>query len=198
MEICKKFSVEGAHIVRGCSTHRCSHSMHAHGAQIDVYLSSDKLDNGAMICDFGLMKTNIKMFIDSFDHCFAIWEKDDEKFKDFVKEYNDRWIELPISPSAEGLSLLMVYFINKILKATKFNNGEGNVVCTKVTWHETTTGSATAFLHDLNMLPAKLPCTFSEGVVRDWSEEMVEFITDMLLLNKGEYFINPAIEQQVK
>lgn len=151
-----------------------------------------------MLMDFGLMKTNVKMFIDSFDHCMVFWEKDDEKFKDFAKEHNDRWIELPVSPSAEGLSLLMVYFINRILKATKFNNGEGEIMCNKVTWHETTTGSATAGLEDLYMITKKPSCTFSEGVTRDWSEEMKEFIRDMLLLNKGEYFINPVIEQQVK
>ena len=200
MKIRKLFNVEAAqHVVRNATSYRCSHSVHNHGAIVEIFLTSDKLDNGQMIVDFGLLKTNVKAFIDSFDHCMTFWNQDNSQYINDMKKWNDRWIELPINPTAEALALYMLYMINKIIKATEFNNGEGEVVCSDVIYHETTTGYAHATLSDLHLLPKNLSTTFSQGVRREWPSDLNHFITEFGTVHPDKlYFINPKINQQVK
>lgn len=194
MEIRKLFNVEAAqHVVRNATSYRCSHSVHNHGAIIEVFLTSNKLDNGGMIVDFGILKGAIKQWIDSFDHCMCFWNKDNEEYKSDMKKWNDRWIELPINPSAENLALYICFMVNKILEATEFNNGEGNVVCSKVIYHETSTGYAEAKITDFHLLPTDLNTTYSQGVTEDWSADLYEFIFNIPGI---KYFINPKVEKQ--
>lgn len=193
MQIRKLFKGEGAHIVRNCSTNRCKKSIHGHSFQIEIFLTSDKLDNGGMIVDFSLIKKNIGQWIDSFDHCMLLWQKDNLEYKENIKKWCDRWIELPVSPSAENLALYICFMVNKILKATEFNNGEGNVRCSKVIYHETSTGYAEAELTDFYLLPTDLSTTYSQGVTEDWSADLYEFIFNIPGI---KYFINPKVEKQ--
>ena len=102
MKIRKEFRVESAHIVRNCTSHRCSHSIHGHSAKIEVMLEGNKLDNAGMLYDFGLMKGTVKEFIDSMDHCYILCSEDSNEFKDFIKKTCDRWIEVPFNPSHDG------------------------------------------------------------------------------------------------
>lgn len=46
MLIRKKYTFEGAHIVRNCSSDRCKKSIHGHSYIVEVLFTSDKLDNG--------------------------------------------------------------------------------------------------------------------------------------------------------
>lgn len=85
MQIRKLFKGEGAHIVRNCSTNRCKKSIHGHSFQIEIFLTSDKLDNGGMIVDFSLIKKSIGQWIDSFDHCMLLWRNDNPEYKEDVK-----------------------------------------------------------------------------------------------------------------
>lgn len=204
MEIRKLFKIEAAqHIVRNCTSERCSHSVHNHGAIVEIFFTADHLDNAQMILDFGLTKKSIKDFVDSFDHCMVFWDKDNPEYIQDMKKWCDRWIELPINPTAEMLAIYFCYMINKILYNTKFNNGEGNVTCSRVIYHETSTGCAIATPDDVRFLSELQPKhigEFSEGVVQDWSKELKEFIHDLNRndLYKSAYFINPIVEQQVK
>lgn len=202
MEIRKLFNVEAAqHVVRNATSHRCSHSVHNHGAIVEVFLTSDKLDNGGMIVDFGILKGTIKQWIDSFDHCMCFWNKDNEEYKFDMKKWNDRWIELPINPTAENLALYMCSIINRIIKATRFNNGEGNVICCKVRYHETSTGYAEATIDDLHLLPDDLTTDYSVGVTNDWSIELFNWYLDGRHQKNNpetKWFENPKVEQQVK
>lgn len=198
MIIRKQFDVEMSHRVVNCSTERCKFSVHGHHSVIEVFITSDKLDNGAMLLDFGLMKKGIKTFIDSFDHCHVLWDKDHDAYKNAIKEINDRWIELPMSPSAESLSLICLYVINKILEATEFNNGEGEVKCVKVIWHETPTGYAEASLEDLKWIPEDFSMEFSAGVYKDWPADFFHFMKNWgEVLPEKKYFINPKVSIQV-
>ena len=64
IEIRKEFTFNNAHIVRNCSSDRCKYTAHAHTYRVEVFLKSDKLDNGYMAVDFGLLKgTNPSRFI---------------------------------------------------------------------------------------------------------------------------------------
>ena len=196
MDIRKEFRVESAHIVRNCTSHRCSHSIHGHSAVIEVFLESDKLDNAQMVYDFGLMKGTVKEFIDSMDHCYLLCANDKPEFREFIKQNCDRWIEFPFNPSAEMLSMYILNNIQKILDRTVKNNGEDPFLRVKaVRYHETTTGWAEASQGDLVHL--YLPITrdktvwYSPGVVNDWSDDLKEIMINDNLVE------NPVVKQQI-
>ena len=192
MKIRKEFRVESAHIVRNCTSHRCSHSIHGHSAVIEVFLESTCLDNAGMVYDFGLMKGTVKSFIDSMDHCYILCDKDDPEFRDFIKKTCDRWIELPFNPSAECLSMFVMWGVNLILANTRTSNGESlDLRCTGVRYHETTTGWAECNQNDLGILwQWGDQIKFSDGVVRDWSNDLKDVMN-------GKLIDNPIVKQQI-
>ena len=194
MIIRKRFKVESSHKVLQASSYRCSHSYHGHSAVIDAFFEGRQLDNAQMLMDFGLMKETIGPWIDSMDHCHIIWDKDDPESIEFFKKHNDRYIIIPFNPSAEMLSIFIMHYINKILDNTQFNNGEGHVHCVNVEYNETVTGMARCDEMDeeINWNPKwDNEIVFSEGVKRDWSKSLRDFI------ETGKYIINPTIEQQI-
>lgn len=185
MVIRKLYKFEGAHIVRNCSSDRCSKSIHGHSYQAEVFLSANHLDKGQMIYDFGLMKNEIKDFIDSFDHTYVFWAGESERFKNNIKSMSDRWIELPVSPTAECLSLVFLDIINDILHSSKMKNGEGDVYANSVRIHETDTGYAEAFPADLPMLDDitggydQRRVVFSQAIREEWKTDYLKKINDL-------------------
>ncbi|QZE15170.1 6-pyruvoyl tetrahydropterin synthase family protein [Halosquirtibacter laminarini] len=168
MNITKIFRFEGAHIVRGCSSVRCRENIHGHSYRVEVSLESDRLDNGFMVMDFSLL-SKVKVLIDSFDHSYSVWDKESEEFMQMVDTFNKRHVTMPISPSAEGYSLLLFYVIDRIIKNTSFANNEGHVQLFSVKVHETETGSATCFAKDMEMVFFDLnDLKFSEGIQKEW------------------------------
>jgi len=196
MEIRKEFKFEVAHIVRNCTSGRCSHSIHGHSVILEVFFTSDKLDNGQMIMDFGLMKDNIKDFIDGFDHCLVAWDKDSD-LVDIAKKYSDRHIILPINTSAEAQAIFFVKVLNDMLRVTLFNNGEGNVKVSRVKYHETRTGYAQATIDDLHLLDIDYDkCIFSEQIKNEWGYNIFGKMVEGIKENK-KIFINPVVIKQV-
>lgn len=194
MVIRKEFRVESAHIVRNCTSHRCSHSIHGHSAVIEVMLEGNKLDNAGMLYDFGLLKGTVKQFIDSMDHCYILCDKDSDEFKSFIKSNCDRWIEVPFNPSAECLSMYLHDGIQTIIKHTRFANGEDTELAVKsVRYHETTTGWAEATADDVYNLwrPEWATITYSKGVTKDWSDDL-----KTIMFNRKPVY-NPTIPQQI-
>lgn len=193
MIIRKKYEVESAHIVRNCTSERCSHSIHGHSAVIEVFLESKQLDNAQMVYDFGLMKGTIKQFIDSMDHCYLLCTHDNEDFKNFIKNSCDRWIELPFNPSAEMLSLFVFNFVTRILDCTQTNNGEGDIKVKAVRYSETTTGYAECDAYDWQRLYCNKydDIVFSNGVIKDWGQDL------LTILSNNSTIQNPTIEQQI-
>lgn len=197
MVIRKEFRVESAHIVRNCTSERCSHSIHGHSAVIEVFLESHKLDNAQMVYDFGLMKGTVKQFIDSMDHCTLICASDSPEYKRAIKENSDRWIEFPFNPSAEMLSMYILNNVQRIIDRTQKNNGEAvGLKVNAVRYHETTTGWAMADHQDLAEL--YLPITkgkqvfYSPAVIKDWGKDLKE------VMFKEGMAINPVVKQQIK
>jgi len=197
MVIRKLFKYEGAHIVRNCTSERCSKSIHGHSYKIEIFFTSNKLDNGMMIYDFGLMKGTIKDIIDSFDHAVIVWDKDKE-LVEVAKNTSDRHIILPISSSAEAQSIILFKIIKEILKHTEMNNGEGKVKLKAVRIHETDTGYAEASKKDLKLLDIDLKdIVFSQGIKNEWKDPaMWDKLLSVLGTDK-KIFINPEIEKQV-
>ena len=148
MLIRKLFKFENAHIVRDCSTRRCSENIHGHSYKVEVLLESNYLDNGQMVYDFGLTKLYIKTLIDSFDHAITLWSGDDAAYLEAMKRHSSRWIELPVSPSAEQFARVFFLMIEKVLASTQKRNGEKEVKLHSVIVHETDTGYAQAFEAD--------------------------------------------------
>jgi 6-pyruvoyltetrahydropterin/6-carboxytetrahydropterin synthase len=171
MIIRKLFKFEGAHIVRNCSSQRCRENIHGHSYVVEVFISSDKLDKGYMVMDFVLLD-KVKELVDSFDHSYSLWNTEDKELKDFVYKYNSRVAEIPVSPSAEGYALLLLYVIDKILENTEKQNAEGNVKLSSVRVHETSTGYAEAFREDLKIVDFNLDdIVFSEAVQSEWKNK---------------------------
>ncbi|MRJ06326.1 MAG: 6-carboxytetrahydropterin synthase QueD [Epsilonproteobacteria bacterium] len=193
MIIRKLFKFENAHIVRHCSTRRCSRNIHGHSYKVEIKLSSNFLDNGQMVYDFGLMKGTIKDFIDSFDHAITLWEGDSLEYREFAKKFSERWIELPVNPSAEQFSRLFFLGIDKILSQTQFQNGEREVKLHSVIVHETDTGYAECFREDaynfqgMGELPLER-VKFSPQIRREWKNP--DWWEQLL---RGEPFINPRL-----
>jgi 6-pyruvoyltetrahydropterin/6-carboxytetrahydropterin synthase len=175
MLIRKLFKFENAHIVRDCTTQRCSENIHGHSYKIEVLLESNYLDDGQMVYDFGLTKRSIKEMIDSFDHAITLWSRDDTKYIEAMKTYSNRWVELPVSPSAEQFSRVIYLIVERILECTHMRNGEREVKLHSIIVHETETGYAQGFKEDAHsklMGEIKLEdISFSQQVQSEWSDE---------------------------
>ncbi len=197
MRIRKLFKFENAHIVRNCSSDRCKRSIHGHSYQIELILQADRLDNGQMVYDFGLLKSTIKDMIDSFDHAICFWNKDDPEYIAMCKQFSARWISLPVSPSAEQFSRVIFFWAQSILNQTKTMNGEADVRVYSVIAHETATGYAQCFAEDIdNEHMGVLTLSdfeFSVQVKSEWGDPTMY---DKLLA--GETFVNPVVKLQVK
>lgn len=196
MLIRKKFSFENAHVVRNCTSDRCSRSIHGHSYKVEVLLEAHALDNGQMIYDFGLMKGTIKDIIDSFDHAIAFWDKDLAGYIESCKTYSARWISLPVSPSAEQFSRLIFVLVDAILQNTVMNNNEPEVTLHSIIVHETDTGYAQAFRADasnprMGLIPLE-QIVFSKQICSEWHDPQMY----QKLLNR-EPFVNPQARQQV-
>ena len=144
-----------------------------------------------MIYDFGLMKQNMKVLIDSFDHSIAIWNRDTKEYINDMKQHSHRWVELPVSPSAEQFSRVIFVLIDRLLKLTSTLNGEKEVKLNSVIVHETQTGYAQCFYDDAyskNMGIINLDAIiFSDEIVNHWEDS--ELFTK---LKRGDNFINPT------
>jgi 6-pyruvoyltetrahydropterin/6-carboxytetrahydropterin synthase len=174
MLIRKLFKFENAHIVRDCSTQRCSENIHGHSYKVEVLLESNYLDDGQMVYDFGLTKLYIKELIDSFDHAITLWGKDDKDYIAAMKKYSNRWIELPVSPSAEQFSRVIYLMVERVLACTDMQNGEREVKLHSIIVHETETGYAQGFREDAHSeLMGKIQLEdiiFSPQVKNEWSD----------------------------
>lgn len=195
MRIVKEFEVESAHIVRNCTSTRCSHSIHGHSAKIEICLESVMgLDNAQMVYDFGLLKGTVKQFIDSMDHCYLLCDKDRKDFQGFIKDSCDRYIVLPFNPSAEMLSVFIHRYVQRILNNTVKRNGEMPINVVWVKYHETRTGYAESSPGDVDLLWNANwdgEIVFSEGVRADWDDDLYRFIFG------DSNIYNPKVEKQI-
>jgi len=192
MIIRKLFKFENAHIVRGCSTKRCRENIHGHSYKVEVLLESNYLDNGQMIYDFGLMKAHIKDLIDSFDHAIALWSKDDIGYINSMKKNSNRWVQLPVSPSAEQFSRVIFLMVERLLQCTDMQNGEREVKLNSIIVHETETGYAQCFNFDAkSAVMGEIileDIIFSEQILLEWNDKKLW----QKLLNM-ENIVNPKV-----
>ena len=191
MIIRKLFKFENAHVVRGCSTVKCRSSLHGHSYRVELLFESNFLDNGQMVYDFGLMKQNMKDLIESFDHGVSLWSGDDASYLQDMKKHSTRWLELPVSPSAEQISRVLYVMIDKLLQLTSTVNGEKEVKLNSVIVHETQTGYAQCFKEDAYSTQMGVinlqDIVFSEAVLDDFKDSQL-----FEKMKRDEKFINPT------
>lgn len=177
MLIRKLFKFENAHIVRNCTTKRCSENIHGHSYKIEVLLESNYLDNGDMVYDFGLTKLYIKELIDSFDHGITLWAGDDIEYIKAMQKHSNRWIVLPVSPSAEQFARVIYLMVERVLECTNMQNGEREVKLHSIIVHETDTGYAQGFKDDAHSPLMGIinlsDIEFSPQVIKEWSDVML-------------------------
>jgi 6-pyruvoyltetrahydropterin/6-carboxytetrahydropterin synthase len=174
MIIRKQFKFENAHVVRNCSTRRCALSLHGHSYRVELLLTAARLDNAGMILDFGLLKGAIKELIDSWDHAACFWDRDDPEYIAFIKRHSERWVSMPVNPSAEQFSRVFFVMVDAVLAATEFNNGEDGVALDSVIVHETDSGYAQCWRGDafdpvMGGAIALDQIVFSDCVREEWS-----------------------------
>lgn len=189
MIIRKLFTFENAHIVRGCSTQKCSQNIHGHSYRVEVLLESNYLDNGQMVYDFGLTKRYIKELIDAFDHSITLWSGDNLVYIEDMKKHSARWVELPVSPSAEQFSRVIYLLVERVLSCTGMVNGERNVTLHSIIVHETQTGYAQGFKEDAYSermgIISLTDITFSKQIQIEWSNPNLwnELLAEKLMVN---------------
>jgi 6-pyruvoyltetrahydropterin/6-carboxytetrahydropterin synthase len=174
MIIRKLYKFEASHIVRNCSSDRCKYSVHGHSFKCEVLLSADRLDDGQMVYDFGLLKGTVKDFLDAFDHAALFWERERPAYKKAMKTESRRWVELPVSPTAEQLSRVIFVSVQAILDATERANGDEAARMHSVILHETDTGCAQCFREDaysdaMGAIDLRR-VVFSPQVKREWRD----------------------------
>ena len=144
-----------------------------------------------MIYDFGLMKSGIKDIIDSFDHAITLYDQEPASYINDMKKHSKRWIQLPVSPSAEQFSRVFFLLIERLLAQTVTQNGEKEVKLYSIIVHETKTGYAQCFYEDAHSALMGVidleNIIFSPQIQNEWSDER---LYEKLL--KGADFINPA------
>jgi 6-pyruvoyltetrahydropterin/6-carboxytetrahydropterin synthase len=190
MLIRRLFRFENTHIVRLCSSKKCRSSIHGHSYRAELLLCSESCDDAQLVYDFGVMKAQMKDLIESFDHSITLWSTDEEGYLAAMKKYSERWVELPVNPTAEQFARVIFVMVDMLLALTVFSNGEGKVKLDSVIVHETDNGYAKADWNDaysegLGLIdPTKI--VFSDAVREDWSEE--DLWQKML---DGKNFTNP-------
>jgi len=192
MIIRKLYKFENAHIVRKCTSRRCSRSLHGHSYKVELFFTAPLLDRGEMVYDFGLTKGMIKDFIDAFDHAITLWSGDDPDYLQDMKKWSERWVELPVNPSAEQFARTFFLIIDRVLQQTDMVNGESNVTLDSVIVHETETGYAKADRNDAyNEAMGRIDLKkiiFSDQVKAEWKNpKMFEELLE------GKRFVNPSI-----
>ncbi|PAF47693.1 hypothetical protein BKH41_07330 [Helicobacter sp. 12S02232-10] len=204
MVIRRSFGFCASHIVRNCTSKRCSTSIHGHNYKVEIFVGADSLDSAGMILDFGIFKNQIADFIDGFDHAHHFWDKEEPDFIDFILKNSARYIRLSLNPSAENYALILLFYIDKILGATEFGNSEGAIKVTSVRIHETDHGYAEAFREDLNnpnfMKHISLDSVeFSEQIRLEWRDsDMLEKLKAYDCHSLQKPFKNPLPLHQIK
>jgi len=192
LTIRKLYKFENAHIVRKCTSRRCSRSIHGHSYKVELFFTAPSLDRGEMVYDFGLTKGMIKDFIDAFDHAITLWSGDDPEYISDMKKWSERWVELPVNPSAEQFARTFFLIIDRVLQQTDMVNGESDVTLESVIVHETETGYAKADRNDAyneTMGTTDLKkIYFSDQVKAEWKNP--KMFEELL---QGKRFVNPIV-----
>ncbi len=106
-----------------------------------------------------------------------------------MKKHSKRWIEMPVSPSAEQFARVIFLMTQRVLECTQMVNGEREVKVHSIIAHETETGYAQAFKEDAHSeLMGKIlleDIVFSPQIQSEWSDSELwnKLLTGTLIKN---------------
>jgi len=116
MKISKTFSFEAAHIVKDAKSQRCRCNIHGHSYKIQIFIKGLVVENG-MVIDFGCL-TEVKKFVDLFDHALLIDKDNYEKLKDGLERLGQkRMVVFPVPVTAENLALFFQHYFQHLLNS---------------------------------------------------------------------------------
>ena len=146
MIIRKLFKYEMSHRVLGAFTKRCSENVHGHSYKLEMLFEGVQPDAAQMVMDFGLVKKYFHPFVDSFDHAHCLWNIDSQVADHemaYIKEWNQRWISLPFSSTAEMQAKMFYTFGSRALSELRVQKLiPDRTTMHAVRVHETDTGYA--------------------------------------------------------
>jgi len=133
----KKFHFEYAHQLYDSFTVDCKNQIHGHSGVVEVFLSSEELDDKGVVVDFTQIKSLIKDYINSWDHALIMSDKFPKEYLKMLKKYNKKLMIVNYNPTAENMAKIMFEDINGIF----IRNNIGDIL-SKIRVHETETGYA--------------------------------------------------------
>ena len=133
----KQFKFEMSHQLFKSYSAACHEAIHGHSYILELFLSSDGLDDTGMVIDFGEVKSICGDWINTWDHCLVMPTMFDKEYLEMLSKYNKKMIITQYNPTAENMAREMWYTISYLLSQAK-----RNINVSKVRLHETTTGWA--------------------------------------------------------
>ena len=92
--------------------------VHGEGGILILIFESNKLDENGMVLDFGVVKKDVKLFVDTkLDHTY-LYKKGDE-VGEFLKEKGYNIFEMEGNPTAENIAKIVYDAISKIYPQLK-------------------------------------------------------------------------------
>lgn len=127
----KKFKFEMAHQLISAYSNECKDCIHGHSYILEVFFSSNDLNDSGMVIDFKQVKDEINDYIKSWDHALVMSCQMPKDYLDNLKKYNKNLKITEYNPTAENMTFDIFSYIKHKFKS-----------CVKVRLHETNTGYA--------------------------------------------------------
>jgi len=103
----KQFRFEMAHQLLSSYTSECNETIHGHSYILEVFISSNRLDENDMVIDFGQIKDLMSGYIEQWDHALVMSACADSDYLKVLKDNNKKLITIPNNPTSEYLSMIM-------------------------------------------------------------------------------------------
>lgn len=88
---------------------------HGHSRRVEIVVAADHLDGKDMVCDFRVLKSLLKDFLDSWDHAFCL-NTDDPNFSFYERTYGRQVIPfLKTDPTSEVMAKVLFDELNRRL-----------------------------------------------------------------------------------
>ena len=138
----KSFNLDMAHQLVKAYSKECSDTIHGHTFKLELFFKGSLSDSG-MIVDFGFLKTSLSAFLKKWDHSLVLSNAMEGDYKAVILLNNKKVNFIYRNPTAENLSKLFFYEIDKVLKdSNKHPCLNNDFELSKVRLHETESGYA--------------------------------------------------------
>lgn len=138
----KQYEIEYAHQLYDSFSVACHETIHGHSGIIELFLSSDSLDETQMVIDFGALAPEVKSHLmEKYDHALFMpvaFNESDPEYIETLRKFNKKLVITPVNPTAEKFAEMIYYEVITILT----DMGCQHIHVDKVRFHETRTGYA--------------------------------------------------------